>query len=267
MRRRLTKILIAVVVVLIVAGFVAVLSIDGIARRGVEFAGSQALGVTTTLQSLTLGLFRGQVRVSLGSLMKDTVVVPQLELQHIDVNLEKKNGKANYAAILDNLKGQDKQDKDTQPGKKFIIQNLLIRDVTVHADVLPVGGKATRMDVTIPEIRLKDVGSDSDKGVVLAQVANVVVKAVLTAVVRKAGNVLPADVIGGLGEGLTQLEGMSKFGLQTAGDLANLAGQVLNPDQAQKGGKEVLDGAGKVLEDVGGLLSGGDKKNGSKKGK
>ena len=139
-----------------------ILSIDGIAQRAVERQSSAALGVETSLRTLTLGILRGQakmtglnvhnpkgfdsdhfltlntgnVQVTLGSLLKGTVVVPTLELDDVDIILENKNGNANYSAIQGNLKGQDSQDKNTQPGKKFVVNDLLIKNVTVHADLV-----------------------------------------------------------------------------------------------------------------------------------
>ena len=129
--KKLFKIVIVLVVLLVIVVVVVALSmIDRIAKAGVEQGGTYALGVKTTLDDISvaifagqcgmeglkvanpegfdsdrfLGLNTGQVAVSLGSLMEDTVVVPTLTLTGIDLYLEKKGDKGNYDVILENLK-------------------------------------------------------------------------------------------------------------------------------------------------------------------
>lgn len=271
MRRRWKKVILAALVVVVLLAVVAALSIDGIARRAVEYASTQTLGVETTLHSFKLRLLRGevsmsdlkvdnpqgfnsasfltlglgQVQVAPTSLLKPTVVVPRLNLERIEMNLEKKGNQANYDVILKHLKSQDQQDKNAQPGKKFIINDLTIRNVTVHVDLLPLpgmGGKLTRMDVAIPEIQLKNIGSNSNQGVVLAEVTNQVTKAILTAVVKKTGGVLPPEIATGLSEGLAQLKDVSKLGMQVTGEAGKAANDALNQ-------------AGKAVEGLGGFLT------------
>lgn len=284
--RHWKKILLAVVVLLVGAVVITLLSIDGIAMRAVEKQATQTLGVDTSMTWLNLKIFRGEVRlhglevanpdgftskqflkldggkldVSMGSLMSDTVNVPSLELTDIEVYLEKKSDTANYEVIMANLHKQDKQDKNAQPGKKFIIQDLVIRNIKVHANIAPlipiVGGPPTQADVTIPEIHVKNVGTGSDKnGVAIAEVTNVIMKSIFQAIAMQGGGLIPKDIAAGLGEGLAIL-GVDKTGLEIIGGVTNTAGGVV---------KGVLDGAGEAAKGIGDLLGGDDKKNESKK--
>jgi len=301
--KRVRKLIIAFVVLLVLAFLVTYWSIDSVARRAVEKQATQALGVDTSVNLLTLGLFsgelkmhglnvanpngfeskhflklgKGEVAVSLGSLMGDRVEVPTLELSDIDLNLEKKGKEANYQVILNNLKGQDNQDPNAQPGKKFIIRTIAIRNVTIHLDMYPlpgIGGKATRLDLEpIPEIVLKDVGSDADNGVAISEVTNIIVKAVMQAVVKKAGGVLPAEITAELVGSLAQLDGLGKVGIEIVGGTTKIAGEALGEIGKQlpgdagkavgdigkgvgKAGEKAKEGADKVLEGVGDLLGG-----------
>jgi len=128
--KKLLLILIATPILLIIILLVGLsLFANAAARKGVEAGATYALGVNTTLQSASVGIFSGKfgltglkvanvqgykadkflslgegnVAVSLGSLMKDTIEVPTFSLDTIELNLEKKEGKANYQVIMDNL--------------------------------------------------------------------------------------------------------------------------------------------------------------------
>jgi hypothetical protein len=283
MKRKVLIGLAALLAVIVLALVAAILWINSLARAGVEYGATYALGVDTKLGSADVGLLRGKValddlevknpagfstphflalkdgrvQVTLGSLMGDTVVVPRLTLTGIDVNLEKQHDKANYQAILDNLKRFEKNDqpapKEAKPGRKFLIRELVIQDVTVHTDLVPLLGPAQRLDVKVPELVLHDVGKEENQGAAMAQVTDTVLKAVLLAALNKGAGIIPADIQKDLGGGLAQLGSLASSGVQVAGDMGkqiqNLgvqSGKVIG----EAGGK-VIDGAGKAAGDVG----------------
>lgn len=198
---KVVKILLAVVAVcvLLVVGLVtfAVMSVNTIARTGIEKGGSYALGVPTTLDSASVGLMSGKfsmrglnvanppgfesdrflglgsgaVQVSYQSLQSDTIELPTLTLDGVRVNLEKKSGEANYKVILANVKrvtGSDTGDAPPKPApsdeKKLVINELVITDVVVTIDLFGGDGpaatlsKLTSVTVPIDRIVLKNVG-------------------------------------------------------------------------------------------------------------
>lgn len=278
---------VALVVILIVSAFVW---IDHVAKVAVERGATFALGVDTSLDSMDVGVFsgsvemaeldvanpsgfesphflhlgEGRVAVSLGSLMEDKVVVPELTLTGTGMNLERRAGKANYQVILDNLKKFES--KENQPaeqqeaGKKFLFEKIAIRDVRVQVDLLPVGGKLTRLPITIEGIELRNVGSDSDQGVQMAELTSILLKAILASVVDKAGDLMPADVARELSKGLDGLKGLGDTTVQVVGEVTTQAGEAANQvgekvDEAIKDGGKSLEEAGKKLgEGLGGLL-------------
>ncbi len=284
--KRLLQIVAALVILIIVGLVAAFLYIDVIAKAAIERGSTIALGVTTTLNTASLKIFQGQlvmtglnvanppgyqtkhfldlkngdVAVSLGSLRSDIVEVPHLRLKDIDINLEKKDGKANYQTILDNLKGSET--KPAEPakseGKRFIVKEVSVKNVVVHLDALGLVGA---VNIPIDEIELQNVGSDTGKGVLLKDLAGVIVKAIFMAIVDKAGSIIPADITGELKSGLAQLESLEKIAdVKKLGELVKPLTdlkEVGDVSNAVKGvGEKATEGIGKAAEGLGGLLGG-----------
>jgi hypothetical protein len=278
----------AVLVVLLIAGVVVlVVFIDRLAKSGIEKGATFALGAQTTLGSADVGILAGALElkelqvsnpgdfssphflklgtgstaVSLGSLRESTVVLPHLRLDGLDMHLEKKGDRSNYKVILENLKRFEAKEPDPD-AKKFVIREVKLTNVTVHTNLAPIGGDLTRVDVPIEEIALKDVGSDSGGGVVLAELTNVILQAVLAAVIQKGGD-LPGELLNDLKGGLASLEGLDKLGegaVSVVGESLKGIGGV--GGDALKGTAEAAEGvlkdAGDAVKGLGGLL-GGDK--------
>ncbi len=286
--------------------FVVVMLAGSLARRGIEAGATYALGVRTTLASARVGLFSGKfgmsdlnvaspqgfpaphfltlgdaaVAVSLTSLTKDTIVVPTFSLDAIDVHLEKKEGKANYQVILDNLKKLSGPPDPSKPqpgdeGKRLIINELTITDVTVHVDVaafaanpaVQVAGPG-KIDVPVKEIKLRNVGRTGEgvggTGVTIGELSSIIVQAVLAAVVENAGDQLPGDLLKDLTGQLAQLDGLVNIGVEIGGKAVNIAetigqeaGQAVQG--AAKEAEKAVEGIGRELE---GILGGGKKKPG-----
>jgi len=290
---------VGVVVILILIGAVAAgaFYIDSIARKGIEAGSTYALGVPTTLDKADVGIFGGTfsmgglnvanpegftsphflvlndgaVAVSLGTLRRDVVELPTLTLTGISMNLERAGDKSNYKVILDNLKRFEsdggppgkKPAEPSEPGKKFVIRNLEIRDINVHVNLLPQGGTLTQVDVPIDLIQLKDVGSGG-KSVQLSDLAGVILKTIMTVAVQKGGELIPGDISGELTKGLGELQNLGDQGItvllgdggvvQTFGKTAEELGK-----SAEEGAKKLGDEAKKLGEGIGNIFGGDDK--------
>lgn len=256
MKKTLKLALIAAIglLVLLVAG---VFWIDSIAKAGVEQGGTYALGVPTHVRGMDVGILAGGVAidglqvdnpagfdapyflrmgksrtaVSLGTLMEDQVVIPELTISRLNLNLEHKFTKSNYGAILDNLNAftAKLQSGDaTQDGKKFVIRKVKVDNVFVQVQLIPVGGKATRLPVSIDRIELTDVGSGQGNGVQLAQLTALMVEAILQAVLERAGNLMPPDMARGLAGGLDALPGLGRKTVSLVDDARKLAADELS---------------------------------------
>jgi len=258
------------VVLLIILIVVPILYIDKIAKTAIEQGSKYALGVETTLGSADVGIINGEfamqdlkisnpdgfqsphflllkqgnTKIAFSSLSEDTVVLPKLTLSGIDMHLEKKGDKSNYDVIFENLsrfKSEDKS-KEEAAGKKFIIHEVLLKDIVVHVEVNLLLSGDTKIDLTIDELRLENVGSNSDGGILLSELTSVLMTRLMQEIVNRGGGLLPVDMLDELGQGLGLL-----------GSIADVGNDV---------GIDVIEGVGDVLKDVGkGIddLLGGDK--------
>ncbi len=298
------RVVVLLVLVVVLVAVIAVIAIDRIAKTGVEKGGTYAMGVETKLNSIHVGLFSGSVsldglsianpggfkaenfmslgdgsvEVTLGSLMSDKVEVPSLKLNNINLALEKDKGTANYQVILDNLAkvtggGEDPAPDAAEEGKKFIIKEIVITDVKVKAEV--IGGMS--VPINIPEIILTDVGTDSDKGVLLKDLSGIILTAILSTVVQQAGDLLPGGIGEGLQGGLAKVGDLGDFGMKVVGDVTAQAGEMVGEaaeklgesaemlgekaGQAKEKANEAVD---KLNEGLGGLLGGKKKEEAPK---
>lgn len=256
-----------VLILLLVAGY---LFLDHIAKAAIEFGGEQAMGVPTSLENITLrpvlgkgsieglkianprgfetpffmSLSKGDAALDVGSLSKDTVVMKTIELDGLKAHLEKTKEGSNYEVILANMKkGEEEGAKGEEPGKKFLVERIVVRNIDVRADVAIAGEKLSSVDLRIDEIVLENVGSGDESGVIMSQLMGTIVKAVLTAVVQQGAKVLPEVMVNGLGAGL---KGVGKVGL---GMTVKVGGKTV----------KLLGGAAEGLaKGIGGIFGGGD---------
>jgi hypothetical protein len=274
-----------VIVLVVAAALIAINMIDSIAKRAIETGGTHAMGTTTKVADVDVGLFSGQfamtglhvanpaggfqsphflklgdgsVAVSFRTLRQPTVELPHLKLSNIDVNLEKRNGQTNFGTILESLKqktggGGDKP-RPASDEKRFIIHDLDIQNVTVRVDLVGgpgAVGELTKVTVPIDRIKLSDVGKTGEgvagSGVTMEELAAIIVKAVLAAATEKGGGLIPADVLNDL-----------QARLAAFGDLDRLKMEVT---AAAKGkieelGKKAEEEAKKKLDEVAEKLKG-----------
>lgn len=286
--------IVVLLILLVVVGFIALVGyIDSVAKAGVERGGSYALGVDTTLDSISVGVFSGEVSMSglevgspegfsaphfvklgegdvavtLSSLREELVEVPRLRLSAIDLQLEQKDGRENYEVILDNVKkvtgGSEGEPAPAPPedegGKKFVVRDLLLEDITVHMSLLgDLVGDLARTEVNIEKIQLKDVGRTGEgvggTGVTMSELSGIIVQAILEGLLD-AGVDLPGGLAASLG---SSLEGLGDLGITVTG------GAVEQLENLGKEGEKILKEGEKALESIGeglgGLLGGGDKK-------
>ena len=135
-----------------------------------------------------------------------------------------------------------------------MIRELLIQDVTASARVTPSLGEIGKVDVEIPEIRLRNVGAGSPGGVDLAELSEIVVAAVLKAVADKSGD-LPGQMRASLRRELDRLPKIPGGW----GDVVEGQSERLLGGEGEGSGKirDLSEDAGKLLKGLGRL--GGDR--------
>lgn len=289
-------VVLAVLVVVVVAG--AFFYVDSIAKKAIEQGGEMALGVPTNLDDVHislwggeaslsglnvsnppgfaaatfLGLGQGDVAVSLGSLMGDTVMIPRVRLSNIRINLEQSGKKNNVEPILARAKSMagEKQPAAAKPaeggGKKFIVEYFSLDDVQVNAD-LELLGQSSKVNLVLPKIELRNLGA-KEQGLPMAELVQKVVQAVLSAAKNSSGQLSPmlaqllAGELGGLEGVKTEVIGQAKA--QVEKKVEEIQQQVQEQiKEVTKGvplpaevDKAVEDKTGNLLKGVGDLLGG-----------
>ena len=277
------KLLVVLIVLVVVAVAVGIFFVDRIAKSAVEESGTKALGVETTLDWADVGirkgrfamqglrvdnpdgfasdyfllLDKGDVNVDFKTLLDDTVELPELNLSGVEVNLDRKGLENNYDVIFENLKKYESTGEGE--GKQFVIRQVSVDDVFVHVDTLPIGGPATRLDLKIDNVTVHDIGSGADSGKALAEVWDVLLKAIFAAIIEKGGGIIPDDVLSGLSDGLAGLGSLGDDGIKFSSGAVEQIGAI---------GADVVEGAGEAVKEIGegiGNLLGGEKKDGEEK--
>ena len=85
-------------------------------------------------------------------------VPPLLTLDGLTLSLERNKQGANYDIVLANLAAKEKSEGAAgEPGPRFVIRELVIRDVKVRSHV-NLGIAKPMVPLEVPEIRLRNVG-------------------------------------------------------------------------------------------------------------
>ena len=230
-----------------IAGLVVLLLVVGffwnrIMVGAIEEAGTQALGVRMSLSGILLrplvgtaymfgleidnpngfkqahfaSLEGGTIHLDTSTLFDDPIMIERIELNDLDMVLERAGRRTNYGVILENMGPTDPE----ASGPTVIVKELLIHNTRAKVDL----GMGAETEVTIPEIRMTNVGGPQDP-VELAQLTRMVTIKVLTTVATDAAG-LPLSLTTDLGRALGGV-GVSgfKIGKETGGKMAEQAGE------------------------------------------
>jgi hypothetical protein len=173
--------------------------------------------------------------------MSDTIEVNAFELDGLDMHIENKVGSSNVSTVLDHVKSRtgggtteplpDEPPAPERPsGKKIKADRIVVRNVTAHFQVLPIGGDATTLDIDVPEIVLEDVTGDTADGVPVEELTRRIVPAILAAVVKRSQGQVPKATLDRLATNVTNV--VKAIG-EGAGKLV---------EQAGKGAEKLFEG-------------------------
>ena len=180
-------------------------SLDSLVERAIERWGPEITGVKVrvdsvrievtqgrgTIRGLLIGnpkgfeapyaLKVGEIRVALdpASLTRDVVIVKELLLVAPDLVYERGQGSDNMTVIQKNADAWVAKlagPKSAGPGKKFILENVIVRGGRAHV--------GTMASAPIPELHLRDVGKKTN-----GATAGEAFKQVWGALLRSVGNV------------------------------------------------------------------------------
>lgn len=253
MKRATRNVLIIVPVLLLVAIGGVYLVRNTLVRSAIEEGGSQALGVDTSLSGVDLDLMgqefsldgyevanpegfgdenflslqRGHLEVDGGTILSETIRVPRLELQGIDLSLVQIDRDGNYRSILESVRRAQKPASDgdsgaSEEGKKLWIDEIVISDVKVSVRLELADREPTVGSVEIDELVLHDVGGE--EGVGVKQLTALITQGLIESTLQASGGELPSLLEAGIRQRLNELPALSSLGvdLDTMGATVSL---------------------------------------------
>lgn len=251
--RKTRNLLLALPVVLLIAVAGVYFVRNALVRSAIEEGGSQALGVTTSLDGVDLDLMgqqfslkeyhvenpegfgggdflrleRGHLEVDGGTVLAETIRVPRFELEGIDLSLIQKGRDGNYRAILENVRHSLKpaashDDTGSDKSKKVWVEEIVIQDVRVSVRLELPGREPTVGSVEIDELVLHDVGGEDGVGV--GQLTALITQGLIESTLQASGGELPSLLEAGIRQRLNELPALSSLGvdLDTMGATVSL---------------------------------------------
>jgi hypothetical protein len=213
MKKWIIRLVIAGVVVVVVALVAVFLSLNTIVKKGVETVGPQLTKVEVKLGSASISplsgggklanLFVGnpagfktssaikmgsvKVAVEIGSVLTDTIVVKEINIQSPEITFEGGLSGNNISKILDNVKAANGGDQpaaktgEAAPAaqksqKKFIVKDMVIEGAKLHASLTGLGGK--QVTLPLPPLHLQNIGSPGN-GVTPGELVEQILKPLL----------------------------------------------------------------------------------------
>ncbi len=279
MKKKILFGVLGAVVILLLAVVLAWVMIDSLAKRTVEDGGQYALGVPTTVGSVSLSLLHGNLRMSSldfgnpagyksphlmeaghftldikpGSVFTGTIVVPKFELDGLDINIESKDLTNNVSVVLDHVKKlaggseqaqqqeqQGKQEQPVQGPESAPGKKVLVRKVAIRNVVAHVIlGVPGTPPLTVKVPKIELDNVSSDKGITVDQLISRLMPAIMAAVVESGKGIIPSDMLAGLN---TQLA-------STAGALGGHAAELVQQGMSQADAQvqQALDKVGKAV--------------------
>jgi hypothetical protein len=173
----------------------AAVSVDAVQLRSVDGRGTiRGLVVGNpagfrTPHALKVGVI--DVVVDVRTLADPVVVIKRIVIESPDVIYEKGDGMTNFDAIQRNIAQSlgpsapaPADGKASSPGRKLIVDELIIRNARAQASAATLGGRT--VSATLPDITLRHVGR-AQGGITPGQLGEVVAKALSQRLVASLG--------------------------------------------------------------------------------
>lgn len=263
--KTIIKLLVLILVVVAVVIGAATFYLDTIAKKAIEFGGSEALGVATTVDDLSISILngntnltgfsianpqgfsdnlfmvlkQGNVDIDTETLMSDIIHISQISFVGLHLSLEQSNQSSNVKKLLSNLPKQkasttatptDKPapSSSTSSGKKFVIDRLVLDEIGVSAKIQTLGTKLSDISLTVPRIELTNIGQQQG-GMMMPELVEFVVTEVINAVAKNSSSISPA-LASMLKGDLASIDGIKAGARDAATEEANRAAKKLIDD-------------------------------------
>lgn len=210
--KKILAILGGVVLVIVIAVFLLLGSLDSIIKGQIEKVGTELTGVPVTVGSVELSLTDGagtisgltianppgysdnpafslgtlKLGIDINSLSKaNPIVLDNLVIDSMDANLELRTDSSNLSVIAENVskntESAEQETTETESGKPLLItiRQLFINDVNIVIN----DGKSTKQD-TLPTIELANVGGEA--GATPAGITGAILSKLISEILKEA---------------------------------------------------------------------------------
>lgn len=252
MKKWIIRIAIVVVVLVIVTVVVIGLTLDGSIKKGVETVGPQIAKVDVKLDGVSLSILSGSgtvkglvignpqgyktpsaisvgktsVAVQPGSVLSDKIVVKSIRIEQPQITFEIGPGGNNLKQIQENVASATAsadsapKEKDSKPGKKLQVDDIVITGGKITVGVAALGGKVST--VPLPELHFTNLGSGPE-GITPAELTKKILGEITTESVKAAAAAvadLGKEAVGTAGKAATEtLDKATKGATKGIGDL------------------------------------------------
>lgn len=212
------KLLIALAVLVIGGGLFAYLNFESGIRRGIEIAGSSALGVPVTVTGVNVSPFTGQgsirglsianpegfdapyiielgeidIAINVDSLFSDIIEINSILVSDAQITYETKLVTDNIRALLSNLPSAGAAPVVEANPDAPASQQVIIRDLNIVNPQINLHTSVARAPIALPDIRLQNIG-EQDNAVTVAEAARQIIAALNRAVI--SGGIPSMDVL------------------------------------------------------------------------
>lgn len=227
----------------------AVFFLDAVAARVLSTAATHVLGVTTTVRSVHLGVFDGEstltglqiaqpegfgdgamivvqhasVTAGLLELFGKDVVLEAVEIDGVQVNLVESSGRVNLQVVAASVTASDQPpqpaaSRESASAGTLTIRTLRVSNIQVCASGNSSLAAGTKVQVSIPDIVVNDLGTKTPMSEVAASVGKELVDRLTVAIVQAKIEGLPTEMANGLANAASSLSDMATPLLESGGD-------------------------------------------------
>ena len=195
---KLAKIIIGIIVILLIAAFILVASINQIVKTAVNTYVPEITKTAVNLEEVDLKLLKGSfkiedldirnpsgfsdnsifsldkvlLKVDLASLTKDVIIIDKLEVKDAEFLYEIRNGASNLGVLMTNInsylspssgkKEVAPAEESTKPGKKVFIRELVFTDGEVKVAATLMKNDTKKIEIKIPDIIVNNIGTQEN---------------------------------------------------------------------------------------------------------
>ena len=209
-----------ILLVIVTAVIVIALNIGTVLKPNIETNLTNLLGTPVKITELKVNLWQGkisidgltvqnpagyrnpllmrvgqiQMQVEWKSLIGDTLHLPELGIKSISIDMEQKLPNNNLLDVLKNLQ-KPNPNQQNAPEKKIKIDRFSLDNFQIRARLNQFGVNLASIDAEISSLKLNNLGSDSDQGILLRDALSQILLEALTKTLKHNNTVVARELL------------------------------------------------------------------------